>query len=107
MDEMFWKMKKVSDNRKSDQAETSDIIKKQLMEIVRKRMKIVFAGALDEFEKAFGDLWDSDQLLEDKWKYVRNKILDNGNNQSRILQEEIDQYDIVGWNRYNYHGTMK
>jgi hypothetical protein len=110
MDEMFWKMKRAVKQRDDNKKEKTDSYnnnhKKRLLELAHKRMRIVFAGALDEFEKAFGETLDNNKDMSQKWKIVRNKILNNGNNQSRLLAADIEQYDVAPM-RYNYKFTIK
>ncbi len=84
--------------------------KKRLQKILSTKMRTAFIGALDAIEKNFGYLWgidkDEDEPLtmeEDKmlqlWLLVRNKILTNGNNQLRAIENELEQYTIH-WDRY-------
>lgn len=104
MDEMYWKMKNALNTKKS----TKDIIdskeKARVLELAHKRMKIVFAGALDEFERAFADYFAEDKEMHKRWKVVRAKILNNGNNQSRLLQNDLEKYNITPM---RYHYTLK
>jgi hypothetical protein len=96
---------------------------KRLSKIADTKFKTAFIGALSEFEKLFGFLWGYTQpgvgytneqrairqILEELganeafwnnlWQESRKRILDNGNNQVRALQNEIDLY-TVSWNRY-------
>lgn len=82
--------------------------KKRLKNILETKLRTTFIGALDIFERTFGYLWgkDSPEPLDDTqqemfeiWQEVRKRILDQGNNQMRAAQNEIDQYTIR-WNRY-------
>lgn len=89
--------------------------KKRLTDIIEKKMKTTFIGALSEVERKFGVLWgdknyggvlsfkdaskiDKD-IWNDIWLEVRERILTNGNNQFKSILNELDQYD-VHWNRY-------
>lgn len=96
---------------------------KRLVKIADTKFKTAFIGALSEFEKLFGFLWGYKQsgvsytneqtairnLLSELganeafwnnlWQESRKRILDNGNNQIRALQNEIELY-TVSWNRY-------
>jgi lipoate-protein ligase A len=86
-----------------------DNCRKRLSNIAETKLKTTFIGALDAFEKEFGDLWGSgideeektqeEQEWFDKWQAVRTLILNNGNNQLRALLNEISNH-IVEWNRY-------
>lgn len=81
--------------------------RKRLSMIAETKVKTAFIGALDAFEKEFGDLWgrnntrktDEEQEWYNKWQNVRTNILNNGNNQSRALLNEIAN-NIIEWNRY-------
>lgn len=67
--------------------------------IFKKRMETAFIGALYEFEQTFGYIWGNrknyDELTENQkkyremWEFTRKRILDNGNNQVRNGQQEI------------------
>ena len=73
-------------------------------------------GALDIFEKNFGSLWGHGKDVNDLdineleyrkvWEYVRNKILDNGNQQLRGAMDEINEYTMT-WNRYTTEFIIK
>jgi hypothetical protein len=80
--------------------------------ILTKRFQTTMIGALFEFEKMFGGLWGchkhDDDLTNneldilDKWNFVRNQILNNGNNQLRKAISDIDK--IRGSDtKYNYN----
>jgi hypothetical protein len=68
--------------------------------ILTKRFQTTMIGALFEFEKVFGHLWgihkNEDSLTEeelafdDKWNWVRNQILNNGNSQLRKCLADLD-----------------
>lgn len=62
---------------------------------IKKRLNTTMIGALDRFEKEYADEIDKD---EDRWKFVRKSILDNGNNQLRQLFVDLDNYEIV-WHK--------
>jgi hypothetical protein len=79
--------------------------------ILSKRFQTTMIGALFEFEKTFGYLWGQNKNEEDltdneldfldRWDFVRNQILNNGNNQ---LRKAISDLDIAAGNilKYNY-----
>ena len=66
------------------------------------------------FEKYFGQLWGhgNSNLTEEQkhyrqvWEEARTDILNNGNTQMRIAQEEIAQYTMT-WNRYKTEFIIK
>ena len=82
--------------------------KKRLMKNVERKFKTTMIGALASFEKYFGELWGHEEggLSEEQikmkqfWEQARTEILNNGNSQLRIAQEEIAQYTMT-WNRYH------
>ncbi len=84
--------------------------------ILTKRFQTTMIGALFEFEKTFGYLWgqnkndedltDNELDFLDRWDFVRNQILNNGNNQ---LRKAILDLDIAAGNslKYNYRFNNK
>lgn len=95
--------------------------KKRLHTIVERKLRTGFIGALSQFESFFGFIWDKtkrdnlnkeqmavllfveDNNLEDVfkqwWDKAREKVLTNGNNQIRALNDEFNHYTI-NWDRY-------
>ena len=82
--------------------------KKQLMKNIEKKFKTTMIGAIARFEKKFGFLWghekkealnEQEMTFRKLWDEARTEILDNGNNQLRIAQEEIAQYSM-SWDKY-------
>jgi hypothetical protein len=77
--------------------------------LLTKRFQTTMIGALFEFEKNFGYLWGQnkeDSELTDKeiefgelWDYVRNKVLNNGNNQLRKTLADLSRESSI---QYNY-----
>lgn len=75
------------------------------------KFKTTMIGALDKFEKMFGELWahgihEDDLTPEElewrqRWDIVRTQVLNNGNNEQRAALAEIDQY-TVKFNNYQY-----
>lgn len=69
-------------------------------------------GALDAIEKTIEDMEDrgldekSLLSLDDLFDKVRSKILDIGNNQKRIIDEEFKHY-VVDWQRYTTNLPVK
>ena len=75
-----------------------------------KRFQTTMIGAIFEFEKTFGYLWgqhkeDENTLTErelefnDLWNDVRNRILNNGNNQLRKAIADLSRNTNI---KYNY-----
>lgn len=84
--------------------------KARLIKILEKKLKTSFIGALSQFEEFFGRaLWghgkdDEDRTQDEKefyemWQQCRTNILNNGNNQIRAIENELQQYE-VSWQRY-------
>lgn len=84
--------------------------KNRLLRILEKKCKTIFIGALAEIEQTFGrELWghgkdDSEKTQEElinyeKWQQARTRILNNGNNQVRAMENELDQYEVK-WLRH-------
>jgi hypothetical protein len=81
----------------------------KLSQSINKRMKTVMIGALAAFEDSFGTLWGQDkpesELTEQEmkfrelWDQTRTTILNKGNNQARLVTEELGQY-TTEWNRH-------
>jgi hypothetical protein len=94
--------------KKRNEEKYRDSSKKRLIKNVEKKFKTTMIGSLACFEKYFGDLWghdeselDPEQLrYRELWEQARTEILNNGNSQLRIAQEEIAQYSMT-WNRYH------
>tara|TARA_Y100000356_G_C11233206_1_gene276212 strand:- start:439 stop:813 length:375 start_codon:yes stop_codon:yes gene_type:complete len=93
--------------KKKNEESYKENSKKRLINNIDKKFKTTMIGSLAVFEKYFGALWghgDSNITDEQKhfrqlWEEARTDILNNGNTQMRIAQEEIAQYSMT-WNRY-------
>jgi hypothetical protein len=76
--------------------------------LLTKRFQTTMIGALHEFEKAFGYLWgqnkEESELTDieldflDRWDFVRNQILNNGNSQLRKAILDLTNNSV----KYNY-----
>lgn len=108
--DQFENFKKIVAQRKQENDDKyKETSKKRMIENVCKRMRTNMIGALAAFEESFGELWgkgkktlnSAEQDCYNIWQDTRAKILDQGNNNIRIVQEEISQYDCH-WNRYQY-----
>ena len=78
-------------------------IKSNFVEKESTRMKTCFIFAIAEFEKLFGHLWDEtkeDAEVEGPEFYkklfleLRKSVLDNGNNQIRAFQKDMENYKV-------------
>lgn len=105
-------VKKALDATKQQNVEKSKKISKdRLTNVVEKKTKTVFIGAIDSVEKHLGFLWGQDKEPRDRtdseneylalWKALREEILNKSNNQLRGLLLEVSEYDVV-WNKKNY-----
>lgn len=94
--------------RESRREKYLDGCRERLSKIAKAKIETSFIGALDAFEKEFGDLWGikkenrtpEEQEWYEKWQVARINILNNGNNQLRSLLNEISNH-VVEWNRYS------
>ena len=62
-----------------------------LREFLVTRFKTVFIGALAAFEEEFDNVI---KTRDEAWQRVRRTILNNGNNQIRLMCQELDNNDI-------------
>ena len=100
--------------KKNNEEKYKENSKKRLITNVEKKFKTTMIGSLAVFEKHFGFLWghgDNNPTEEqihfrDLWEESRTEILNNGNTQLRIAQEEIAQYTMT-WNRYHTDFIIK
>ncbi len=111
----FDEFRKIVQDRKAENERAyKEVSKNRLKQNISKRMRTSMIGALAAFEDKFGELWGKNKknLSQNElecyniWQEVRAKILDQGNNNIRIAEEEIDQYDC-SWNRYNYEFVIR
>jgi hypothetical protein len=73
--------------------------KSRLLSILRKKLMCSFIGALDRIEKSkFGELIDKPEW-EAEYENLRREILNNGNQQIRAIEDELNHY-TVHWERY-------
>ena len=72
------------------------------IELAVKRLKTVMIGSLSKVENALGYLWaqhkgpdeqltDQELYFDNVWQDVRNNILNHGNKQMRLLEEELSK----------------
>lgn len=73
--------------------------KERLSKIIAQKIRTTMIGALDSFEYIFEDLINKDEKFKESFQEARKEILDNGNNQIRAINKELEQYTI-SWNRY-------
>jgi len=88
---------------------------KQLKNIINKRFKTVFVGAVAKIEDSYGFLWGEDDEIEEedmskeqlKMYYLfldlREKIFDQGNSELNRFLEEMKSYNITKiYNEYRF-----
>lgn len=90
--------------------------KRKLEEVLKRKFRTTFIGALDHFEKTFGHLWGHELCASDcterqiewreYWERCRIAILDNGNDQLRSAKDELSLYDVE-WNGHVAQISLK
>ena len=83
--------------------------KQKLLDTVTKRIQTAFIGAISACEDHFGYLWGIDEenptAKQDEflklWNKLRAIILDNGNNQIRAIQRDLNNYSVNYTKRFN------
>lgn len=88
----------------------------RLKETIRTKLNTSFIGAISRFEKFMGFVWghqlpdsrcSKEQLeLRKVWNECRTDVLNNGNNQIRAMNSEVNQYDVL-WNRHHIDLSVK
>ena len=84
--------------------------RRRLGEILERKLRTTFIGAISAIEESlFGKLWghglrpeertEDQQRWYDAWQQVRTKILNNGNNQLRAVQNELSLHKVE-WLRH-------
>lgn len=79
--------------------------KELLQKTMESRVLSSFIHALSEFEKEFGEMWghfiEDDNKLSDeqfknyeKYEELRKRILDYGNNQKRLIQKDLSNFNV-------------
>lgn len=76
----------------------------RLKSIMMKKIETTMIGSLDAIEKEINELTrnlskNDSIMLREAYSRIRSKILDNGNNQKRAINEEMKHY-TVNWNMY-------
>lgn len=81
-----------SDRRKINES------KRKLTAVIEQKFRTAFIGALSQFERRFGYLWEKDTQYQERfrelWAATRNAVLDNGNEQMRAVLAELEQYEV-------------
>lgn len=110
-DDDYYRLKSLHDsNKKKNDEKYKQYSKDRLLENITKKMKTAMIGTLSIIEKEMGHLWAiglKRQLTKQEedmlylWEKTRIQILDLGNNNIRMAQEEISRHTVV-WDRYRY-----
>ena len=89
---------------------------KRLSKIVATKIKTTFIGSISAMEEKFGFLWGhgkpeheltpQERELFILWNSCRTEILNNGNNQLRSIQSELESHTVF-WNRYHVEFSIK
>ena len=93
--------------------------KERLSKILKKKVETTMIGALSSIEEHFGFLWgasggpvssqdltEEQKIMYEAYQKVRSEILDKGNNQSRNIDAELNQYE-VNWLRFTMNIPVK
>lgn len=97
--------------REANEKKYENRSKETLKRHVSTKLRTTMIGALDKFEKIFGNLWGHGKAAAELtpeeaenrklWELVRTEVLNNGNNQLRAAMSEVDQYTIK-YNKQRY-----
>jgi len=92
-----------------DTPELREKYRDRLKKIISTKIQTTMIFPLSQFESAFGHLWghgkddhkltEEEKMYRSKWNEVRNNILNNGNQQKRNANTELDMHDII-WQGY-------
>lgn len=104
-------------SRKLKEARQKDYLEKsrqRLERIMCTKVRTTFIGALSIFERYFGFLWgvgessltSEQSKMKELYDQARHEILNNGNNQMRALQNELNN-QTVSWNRFHLDLPVK
>ena len=101
MDREFWENQRIVNERKQQRQQVySGASHRRLAQSIKKKIMTTMIGALDRFEKQFGDIWENNAEAMQEWQELRKAVLDNGNRQIRMMNNELDDYDVK-WNKYS------
>lgn len=99
-------LRKIREQINQGQKQTRQEYAKGLLEdIISTRLKTSFIFAIAEFERVFGYLWgqdvqDKSKLTESQlqflplFKALRKSVLDNGNDQIREMDEDLEEFMV-------------
>jgi hypothetical protein len=86
---------------------------KQLLKaVIDKKLKTSFIFAIAQLEEKFGHLWDPQQensevegseYYADLFQQFRKAVLDNGNNQIRNMEKDLDESFEVAFKKHTIY----
>lgn len=79
----------------------SEKARRKLETYMKKHITTTMIGALDKFEKEFGETVNKLPEGHKRWASLRKAVLDNGNHQLRLLLKELEGFD-VNWQTYHF-----
>jgi len=97
---------KLIQTQKNQEVAKEDNLKRSrdnLKRLVEKRIRTTMIGALACVEEKFGQFWKTENnekmtaeqaSLYQLFQEIRSVILDNGNNQIRLLDKDIDNFNV-------------
>ena len=102
----------MNNNDEAYDRKSKDLLKK----IVQTRLRTAFIFPIAELEKMFGHLWDKTkedhevegpEFYEDLFQRLRKAILDNGNNQIRNMEKDLEESFEVRFKKHTiyFRGT--
>lgn len=94
--DMYNKLKYIAEYKNSEKIK--NVIRDKFEQVLIKCLQTTFVGTLSIFEDEFGYLWGQDQEtltkeqkeFKNKWKRVRTKIFDLGNNQINFTKKQLN-----------------
>lgn len=101
-------IKKNSDYKKKREEKYKEDSKDRLGKIIKKKIETTMIGAISSIEENFGFLWNNEDgsdlspeqiEMKENFMKVRSEILDKGNNQSRNIDVELNNYNIE-WKKF-------
>jgi hypothetical protein len=113
MEREFWDNEKEFKQRKQRE---EDISAQEAKQRIKKKAQISVQtcaiGALSDFENAMGHLWrhgekyenltPEEKKLRERWKEIRESILDRAENSKRLLLREIERAEFKAYNENKY-----
>lgn len=80
--------------------------REQLKRVLKTKIKTTMIGALSAVEECLGEVLFADPKINAMYQKCRQMILDNGNEQIRNMEKEVDLYTISR-TVFTYHMPIK